>query len=377
MQNILLAVTGLTPQVITETLYYYTVVARPRAAFDEIRVITTSAGKEKILKELLDPVHGKFHAFCREYGATGIRFDETTIHVIGREKPLDDIRTAHDNGLMANHINKILQQLTEDPSIALYCSIAGGRKTMGAYLALALQLYARPWDRLSHVLVSPEFEACRDFYYPPPEDTVLEGKDADGKTILLHTKDAKIDLAEVPFVRLRRFLPKKKNFVMEEIVRDLQACLDGPASRTNITIDIRKKTLRINGIRVALSPRELALYAFFASARRQCRRKNCPGCQSCFLPMNVFLDDETIENINAVYQRMRHGGPRGGTERLMAGTKAEDRQPYIIQAISKINRKLRQAVGESDYPLAEISTQGGYRDRRYGIRLDRSRIRLV
>jgi CRISPR-associated protein (TIGR02584 family) len=39
---------------------------------------------------------------------------------------------------------------------------------MGALLAVALQPYGRPGDRLSHVLVSLPFETATGFFYPPP-----------------------------------------------------------------------------------------------------------------------------------------------------------------------------------------------------------------
>ncbi len=39
---------------------------------------------------------------------------------------------------------------------------------MSIYLTAAMQLFARSWDTLSHVLVSEDFETLRDFYYIPP-----------------------------------------------------------------------------------------------------------------------------------------------------------------------------------------------------------------
>src|SRR2546426_12133493 len=65
-RHILLCVAGLTPQIITETLYALTQQRGER--IDEIRVITTLGGRDRILSALLDPQQGKFFAFCRDYG---------------------------------------------------------------------------------------------------------------------------------------------------------------------------------------------------------------------------------------------------------------------------------------------------------------------
>lgn len=67
-RDILVAVVGLTPQVITETLYFLTQVRQPPASLAEIHVLTTRAGKEQVLTHLLAPSRGRFHTFCEEYG---------------------------------------------------------------------------------------------------------------------------------------------------------------------------------------------------------------------------------------------------------------------------------------------------------------------
>lgn len=63
----LIAVVGLTPQVLTETLYSLTQIERPPVALNKIEVITTRPGRELIEKALLRPKGGQFHTFCRDY----------------------------------------------------------------------------------------------------------------------------------------------------------------------------------------------------------------------------------------------------------------------------------------------------------------------
>jgi len=169
-KQILLCVTGKTPQIITETLYVLTQQRRER--IDEIRVITTLKGRDAVLSHLLDSEKGRFVRFCRDYGIdpATIAFKESSISLLRAAdgRMLDDIRTVDDNEDAANQICQIVRELTEDDGSALHASVAGGRKTMGVYLTAAMQLFARPQDQLSHVLVSEDFETHPEFYYIPP-----------------------------------------------------------------------------------------------------------------------------------------------------------------------------------------------------------------
>ena len=61
---------------------------------------------------------------------------------------------------------------------------------MGIYLAYALQLFGRPQDVLSHVLVSEDFESHPDFFYKPRIGKTLEVKDGSGNVVKkLNTDD--------------------------------------------------------------------------------------------------------------------------------------------------------------------------------------------
>jgi CRISPR-associated protein (TIGR02584 family) len=125
-RDILVAVVGLTPQIITETVYYLTQVRQPPAALAAIHVLTTRPGQEQVHAQLLAPHTGRFHALCAEYGlnATTIDFE---VHVLrdAVQVPLEDIRTAEDNAAVADQIAAFIQRLTSEPMTRLYCSIAG------------------------------------------------------------------------------------------------------------------------------------------------------------------------------------------------------------------------------------------------------------
>jgi len=138
-RDILVAVVGLTPQIITETVYYLTQVHRPAVTLTGIHVLTTQLGKAQLLTQLLAPQGGHFYAFCTEYGLdpAAIAFE---IHVLRdtAEVPLEDIRTASDSVAVADQIATVVRRLTSDPTTRLHCSLAGGRKTQSVLLGFAL-----------------------------------------------------------------------------------------------------------------------------------------------------------------------------------------------------------------------------------------------
>ncbi len=154
-RRILLAVTGLSPQIVTETLYALAVASSPRWIPTEIRLITTTRGADNARLQLLHPKTGWFHRLRADYQLPEIAFDESHIHLIERPDgtPLDDIRDDTDNALTADTIVERVRLLTADPSSQIHASIAGGRKTMGFFLGYAMSLFGRDQDRLSHVLV--------------------------------------------------------------------------------------------------------------------------------------------------------------------------------------------------------------------------------
>ena len=239
-RRILLAVTGLSPQVVTETLFHLCQQRQPPFVPSEIHLITTGEGARHAELTLLHPSQGRFARFLADFDLAGrIAFDSDHIHLLrGADGDvLEDIRSDADNPAAADAISALVRDFTADPDCALHVSLAGGRKTIGYYLGYALTLFGRPQDRLSHVLVSPPFESNHQFYYPPPLPEVLFTRD--NKPI--NTADARITLGEIPFVSLRHGLPEdllkgqasymetvnaaRKSFAAPRLVLDYGRCL--------------------------------------------------------------------------------------------------------------------------------------------------------
>jgi CRISPR-associated protein (TIGR02584 family) len=119
---------------------------------------------------------------------------------------MEDIRTSADNEQMAAQLLGFVKGLTADPNVVLHCSLGGGRRTMTAYMMLALTMYGREEDRLTHVLVPEVFETNPDFFFPPAKPQVLPVRLEGNRLGTVNTRDAQVELAEIPFVRLRSAL---------------------------------------------------------------------------------------------------------------------------------------------------------------------------
>ena len=208
-RRLLLAVTGLSPQIVTETLYALAVEQKPPFVPTEVRLITTEEGAERAKLSLLHPESGWFRRLQADYGLSPIAFGPEHIHVLkdAAGRPLGDIRSPEDNERAADTITDVVRDLTRDDDCALHVSIAGGRKTMGFYLGYALSLYGREQDRLSHVLVNAPYESHREFFYPTPRSELIHTPGPDSRPY--DARDAKVTLAEIPFVRLRAGLDPK------------------------------------------------------------------------------------------------------------------------------------------------------------------------
>jgi CRISPR-associated protein (TIGR02584 family) len=379
-REILIFVIGTTPQIVTETLYYLTQECSPPIFPNEIHVITTSTGKQKIEKELI--LNGRLSAFFKEFDLPDSLLGEDAIHVIkGAEgEPLEDIREDSHNEAVGDFIANFIRRKTQDMSIRLHCSLAGGRKTMSFYLGAALQLFGRPWDKLYHVLVSPEFESHPDFYYKPREGKILDLKDSSGKIIKrLHTKDAKISLAELPFIRLRDKIPLDgKGF--KELVREGQKEIDIASLQPSVKVNLSEKVVYIGNVGIDMVPMQMALYVNLLRRKLEgCHfpeRPYCLNCTECFPYLGDLSNRKTFEEMVKDYQRA-YGPSSGRVEEFLRhwNEKGGIDQDTLRQNISKINTTLKEAIkDETLLPYFIISPVGKHGSKRYGVRAEKTKI---
>ncbi|MEF8718133.1 MAG: CRISPR-associated ring nuclease Csm6 [Candidatus Accumulibacter necessarius] len=145
-RRVLLAVTGLSPQVVTETLCHLCRLRQPAFVPTEIHLVTTTEGARHAKLTLLHPSQGSFYRLLTDFDLAGqITFDSSPIHVLRDPAGLilEDIRSNADNTAAADAITALLGDFTADPDCALHVSLAGGRKTLGYYFGHALTLRIR------------------------------------------------------------------------------------------------------------------------------------------------------------------------------------------------------------------------------------------
>jgi CRISPR-associated protein (TIGR02584 family) len=395
-RHILLCVAGLTPQIVTETLYVLT--QQRGQAIDEIRVITTLDGRDKIMtgvvngrgrpeESLLHPEVGQFYAFCRDFNIDprSIKFDEKSIALLRTRDglTLPDIRTPEENELAGDQICDILRELTKDPTTRIHASAAGGRKTMSIYLTAAMQLFGRTHDSLSHVLVSEEFETHREFFYKPPVPRMLEVKDRAGNTRLASTDEAQIHLAPIPFIRLRGARSewlREATLSYGQFVREAQDYLDLADSTHDLRIDPRRSTVTVAGRSFRLTKREHFIYVLFAIARKkgdgndgflaveEITRERLAGVFSYLTSargQGRELDD---------YQLVAGFGFLGSLTRSVNQADCEDIRNTCLQTSARIKGKLDAAGVPERYAITRLGERGAAR---YGLLVPPERIILL
>jgi CRISPR-associated protein (TIGR02584 family) len=360
---VLLAVCGLSPQIVTETLFALAADQHDPFIPTEVHLITTAEGARRAELSLLSDDLGWFHKLCVDYHLPGITFNRHNIHVMrdAAERAMDDIRTPQDNRDAANFITAQVRQFSADPNCAMHVSIAGGRKTMGFYLGYALSLYGRGQDRLSHVLVSDPFESSWDFFYPTPYSRVLQTRD--GK--LADTALAQVTLAEIPFVSLRHGLPVALlagHASFNETVVAARAALAPP----QLTIDLVAKRILAGDKVIEMPPAELALLAVFARHAQQ-------GGEPLPAPTKDAPDSAWGHRYLREYRAITGNlADIDATERaLKAGMDGD----YFSQRKSKLEKRLKSALGLA--AEAYRIHDGGSRPRRYALTLGPDAVRFA
>jgi CRISPR-associated protein (TIGR02584 family) len=333
-RRILLAVTGLSPQIVTETVYALAV-KRKQWVPSEIRIITTQQGAAKAQYSLLRAEAGWFHRLRADYDLPAIAFGTDDICIISGPdgKPLADIRDAADNVAVADFITEQVRELTADPTASLHVSIAGGRKTMGFYVGYALSLFGRPQDRLSHVLVPPPYESLDEFFYPAPHVRPI--------CSALDASKAAVYLGEIPFVRLRDGLPERLlagNARFSEAVAEAQKAVPPVA----LYLEPSNRVVVAGGEKVDLKPAEFAFYLMLAERRR----KNLPGAHWSDKGLQVEIAhcySRVVNPYSGEFERFETAGMsqenfharKSHTNGALLRTLGKRRsEPYLIEALA-------------------------------------------
>jgi CRISPR-associated protein (TIGR02584 family) len=361
--KILLAVTGLSPQVVTETLYALATASSPWIP-DQVHILTTAEGAQRARLSLLSQEPGWFARLLHDYNLPPIAFDEAHIHIIQDDQGrlMDDIRDQADNIAAADYITETVRRLTESDATQLHVSIAGGRKTLGFYLGYALSLYGRPQDRLSHVLVSEPYESSWEFFYPTPYSRVITTRD----NKLIDTRDARVTLGDIPFVRLRRGLPRQLLFEQGRYSEAVEAVTQTLAPAT---LEYSNARLSLGGEPVTLPPVDLAFYLWLAMDART-------GGQGKYCPNHLIVDLDHANNFLNLYHTLYRPSldPENPDRTQKALARGMDKN-FFERRKSGINKRLRDQLGQRAAPYL-IQRFGKRPKWRHGIGLEPDGIRI-
>ena len=334
-ERVLLCVAGLSPQVITETLYALAHEGEGSLP-DRVEVVTTTEGYRRVALTLLadDGGRGNVDRLCSDYGIDRerIAFALDHIHVIqdALGQPLEDIVTEDDNAAAADLIHERIRSLTAETR-QLHVSLAGGRKTMGFYAGYSLSLYGRAGDRLSHVLVNPPFESHPEFFYPPPRPVTLA---LPGRNDVVSTRDAKVRLADIPFVRMRDELGESlpyEDLRYSEAVERAQAVLRPP----ELILDLTERTAHAQGQILHLSTTQFLWLAWLAD------RARCGTAP-------VEFDESALDELELWIDRLEGTGPsslRDSIHSARADMAAGERTNYFDRNRSRLNDAIERRSG--------------------------------
>jgi len=372
---VLVAVVGRTPAIITETLWVLEQLQKVHV--DEIRVITTSEGQRAITDELLGD-DGQFQCYCREYAVPSGRlaFSTKSIHLLldARCRPLDDIRSSEDNNAAADQIYSLIKQWTQRPEEILLCSAAGGRKTLGIYLSMALMLCGRADDRLMHILVAPEFETgVRGFYYPPAKERSFRcftGVDESGRPLYrnVSSADAALELADIPYPKLREIIGGELplELGLTAAIAHSQRILGYLQAPPKLLMQLDRGVVQVGVFQFSLSRQLMAVYAFMLlQVSGVGRSKNID---------ELFAARLALARLERTMDCLRQGEQESYAWERMKDV--DDFRARIGPCISKLNRAITQALGNNRLAeLYRISTGRAYGIQTADFQIDESKDR--
>jgi CRISPR-associated protein (TIGR02584 family) len=398
-REVLIVTGGMTPQVVTETVYELARrVSAPLVPAKIVCVVTGGAldGFSKPLEAALGRLRGQLDTAAdwqRRKSAShlGDRGLYLEVPRDGNGRVIEDIRSDSDAVRFGDLVSNIVRHETLDPGSRVHLSLAGGRKTMSFHAGMAMSLFGRPQDELSHVLVHPqEFEQCSEFWFPTTEDLTVRSRSG----AVLNARAARVELALIPYIRVRdRLRPALLAQAMDyaSYVRQLNAVLGvAPLSLELVTSECRVRIGDISNF--TLPNAEFALYQLMA----EWRQSNCPGASSqgigpehCgWMTARMFEYPEEyrpnpIERFAEIYDdSFRSGTIRGSgiLNRVSADPKVRTRRNGNRDAIAEWKSRLTKALQDELHhpdladrfgaPLIPLRPPGVGNRVVFGLRLD-------
>ncbi len=353
MKNILIAISGLTPQIVTETLFALSV--QKKITIDEIFVITTKRGKivlEGNDKSSATPkakLKIEISNLCSDYKIKVPKFTLKNNVVTAEEETVElfDVQTDKDNILFPNKTANLIKRLTNDSNNVIHASLSGGRKSMSAHLALVLSLFARLQDKLYHVLTSEKFE-FKNFYPKTKEE------------------EKALTIAEIPFVKLRSLNAPllKTGLSYSMLVAETQLRLKFLTDDTKLVLELKLHSIKYKDKTTNLSPVEMGIYLLFVE-NKIAEDSGIRNNEICSIEFAHKLENILTENFHYYIneQNKNHWSKKGLTPE------------YFLASKSKINKKLSPLFSENEiYNEFKITTKRVYGNSSYFIKAPKNKL---
>lgn len=365
-KRIFLLVSGLSPQVVTETLYAFFVdEGMPDEIPSEVFLITTKQGAEHARLSLLTGESAQFYQLMQDYRLHNITFTPEHIRVIHSRKgqPLEDIRTPEENAAAADFICQQVQQFTAQPELELHVSLAGGRKTMGYYVGYALSLFGREQDTLSHVLISSDYESHPHFFYPTPQSRIIYNRDQKP----LDSHSAEVTLARIPFVRLRQELPPD-SLVQALSFSEAVNLINSAHQPPRLQLNLASGQLLCNQLALHLERMDYVFYLWFIS-------RALSGQPPVPKPFDGEPNQDYGEQLSLLFRKLGlyEQLPERSLQLLTTGIDGD----FFLSKKARINRLLRQQLGQSLAEKFMIQNFGSRGQAAYGLALEPESIEIT
>jgi CRISPR-associated protein (TIGR02584 family) len=308
---VLVGVVGMSPAVLTETVWALAQESPPIIP-DEVVAITTTDGRNQILERLFgrDAVWESLRK-ALAVGEDRLRFGaDSSIQVIGDgNRNFSDISSPKENEAAADFMLRLLRQYTDDSNTTVIASIAGGRKTMSALMMACMSLLGCEQDRVCHVLANDAFIAQhKDFFFPRnEEEQTLAG----------------IQLSDIPFIRVRGWYEQESGKAPASygyMVSLFRQAAPMAIVEEKVLFDCKAKQLVIGNETIDPSASEFDAALLFVQDRMKGKYSSIQN----LLPIKhtVLKDDDTFRKcLHRVREKIKKAGFELLSDRLLPSAK--------------------------------------------------------
>jgi hypothetical protein len=205
-------------------------------------------------------------------------------------------------------------------------------------MGYALSLFGRQQDRLSHVLVSEDFEGNPHFYYPTRDGNIIFDT-RNGKNKALDPAKAKVILADIPFLRINNDEAKNtmNGFSFTDTINATQEALK-PA---DLIINRKQQLLEMNTRKVKLQDQRFAFYCWIIDKQLN----NDPLLSPVKDEKNITKDTrfKLASEFLAFYEKVK--GEMGATEKTEKAFENGMTKDYVSSTVTRINDDIKSQLG--------------------------------